>query len=319
MMKNITHIYILMSFFIIQSCESKGQWNQKNYYILIDSAENKIFDADYESALNNYKECYKINSNMFGVDIYNALLCSVYLKKWKDSEFWCNKLIIKGAEKKFFQTKVFTEFRKTNEWTSILKKMKQNKIVFNNQLKNQLDSLIIEDQKVYCGIPQGKLDYPKAKNNTITIEDKFIFLINEHGFPTEETFGLNIINDTLIAPIPAFGTLLRHGYQSNNLKIIEIYNEALELGKLDERAKNGLLDDDFTFVAYKDSLYKLKSQFMEENISLERRLKYMNKNRSKGFLIFAKFSTTGSFANESSIDAFHKMYDLFIPNWHVPQ
>lgn len=36
-------------------------------------------------------------------------------------------------------------------------------------------------------------------------------------------------------------------------------------------------------------------------------------------MIFAKFSEVGSFADESSVEAFHKMYDVFIPNWKEPE
>jgi hypothetical protein len=45
-------------------------------------------------------------------------------------------------------------------------------------------------------------------------------------------------------------------------------------------------------------------------------LKFINANRQSGFLIFAKFSQVGNFVDESSAEAFQKMYDVFTPNWN---
>lgn len=319
MMKRIICFYILLSSLFIQSCESQESYNKKEYYLLVGQAEDGIIDNNYVKALNKYNDCYKLNSKMFGVDLYNALLCSVHLKKWADSEVWCNRLVKKGVKIDFFNVALFADFKKTKEWLNVEMKIKQSKKTFDTKLKRQLDSLLIEDQRVYCGIPQGKLNYNQAKQNTITIEEKFVLLLNKHGFPTEETFGLNIINDTVIAFMPTFGTLLRHGYQSNNVELIEIFQKALDKGQVDERVNDALFTDDSNYVVYNGCLYRLKTEFVKEDKLNERKLKFINNNRVKDFLIFAKYRMTANFANESSIETFHKMYDVFIPIWNQPE
>lgn len=319
MMKRIICFYILLSSLFIQLCESQESYNKKGYYLLVAQAEDGILDNNYVKALNKYNDCYKLNSKMFGVDLYNALLCSVRLKKWSDCEIWCNRLVKKGVKIDFFNVALFADFKKTKEWLNVEIKIKQSKTVFNSNLKKQLDSLLIEDQSVYCGIPQGKLDYEKAKQNTITTEEKFVLLLNKHGFPTEEMFGLNFINDTVIALMPRFAALLRHGYQSNNVELIEIFKKALDKGQVDERVNDALFTDDFNYVVYNGCLYRLKNEFFKADKLNERKLKFINTNRDKDFLIFAKYSTTANFANESSIEAFHKMYDVFIPIWNQPE
>ncbi len=315
-MKKLFYLFFFSSCLSAQACKSDKPFDKSAYYELIEQAENHIIMNEYAKAAKKYENCYELNDNMFGVDLYNALLCNVYLKKWIACEFWSTKLINKGVKIGFFNSKPFIDFKKTKEWSHIEKKYLDNKSIINTGYKRELDSLLIEDQKIYCSIPTGDITYNKAKEKTETVEEKFIILINKYGYPTEEKVGLHIYNDTIISFVPTFDALIRHGYQSNNSKLLEIFNKSLENGEMDQRIGKAILNDDFNFLVYKGSLYKMKSKFMEEDLSRERKLKFININKHKGFLIFAKFATIGNFDSSTDVDNFFKMYDLFISKWN---
>jgi hypothetical protein len=316
-MRKIFYFICFFSFLSAKACKPINAVNVSAYYKIIEEAESHIIDYDYAMASKKYEKGYELNHSMFGIDVYNALLCNVYLKNWIGCEFWASKLIDKGVETDFFNSKVFNELKKTNEWGNIKNLFLRRKSKINIDLKRQLDSLVIEDQKVYCSIPTGEISYYEAKENTISVEEKFSHLIEKYGYPTEEKVGLRVINDTLLSFIPPFDVLIRHGYQSNNTKLLNFFNSSLNSGEMDLRVKISNSDDSENFIVYKGVLYKLKSKYMDEDLANERKLKFINSNRHKGFLIYAKYSIVGSFADSQDVDEYFKMYDLFIAEWKV--
>jgi hypothetical protein len=154
-----------------------------------------MLENDYEKAIKNYDGSFKLNATMFSVDLYNALLCNVYLKKWDACEVWSTRLINKGVTIHFFNANKFAKFKRTKQWSNILKKFSKHKRI-DFECVRVLDSFVIEDQNVYCGIPTGVLNYEEAKENTLTVEEKFAFLLNKYRYPTEEKMGISVYNDT---------------------------------------------------------------------------------------------------------------------------
>jgi hypothetical protein len=319
-MKTLFYLLFICSCLSAQACNSSKSFEKVKYYLLIDKAENYIMSNDYAKASKAYDDAYKLHSTMFAVDLHNALLCNVYLKKWDACEFWTTKLINKGVKKDFFNSKTFGEFKKTTEWSHIEKKYSNYKSKINTEYKRQLDSLVVEDQKVYCSIPTGEINYAEAKENTLTVEEKFSSLITQYGFPTEEKLGISIYNDTIISFVPTFDALVRHGYQSGNAQLVAHFDKALLSGEMDRKIAVNNSEDDGKFVIYDGSMYKMKSKFMNnEDVFREKKLKFINKEEDKGFVIFVQIVEYSNFADEASLAAFHKMYDIFIPNWKEPQ
>ena len=131
--------------------------------------------------------------------------------------------------------------------------------------------------------------------------------------------GINVVNDTLISFVPSYVSLLRHGYQSGNAKLAKLFKQALENGTLDRRIFESTLNDNSDFALYEGTMYIRKERLIEEDSVREKKLKFVNKENGKGFLIFVDYFLVGRFADELSVKAFHSMYDVFIPNWQGPQ
>lgn len=315
----INRLFILILFLSFASCTSQKDTNLSLHYQLIDKAENHIMLDDYVSAAKTYEKSFQVNNNMFAIDSYNALLCNLYIEKWEACEIWSSRLIRKGITKDFFKAKIYSKFKRTNEWLQL--EAKFSKIDNDDYYiyKQILDSLLVEDQKVYCAIPIDELTFEEAKASTLTIEEKFASIIKKYGFPTEEKVGIQILEDTVIAVMPRFSPLMRHGYQSGNAQLIAFFAKALKSGEMDRRVGLVNLNDDSKFVIYSGTLYRRKSLIMNDDIQLrEKKLKYINKESKKGFFIFAQYSS-GNFADKSSVKAFLELYDVIVPNWNGPQ
>ena len=276
-MKNFIYFYLVAIYFASNACNSAPLSEKINYYKVINQAENHIMNLNYIEASKKYDQAFKLKSKMFGLDLYNALLCNLYLKDWKNCEFWASKLLDKGIDIQFFIANRFNEFRKTEEWLNLQIKYAKSKAKVNSFYKRQLDSLVVEDQKSYCLIQTGDLIYNDVKVNTVVIEDRFASFINSYGFPNEERMGINVVNDTLISFVPSYVSLLRHGYQSGNAKLAKLFKQALENGTLDRRIFESTLNDNSDFALYEGTMYIRKERLIEEDSVREKKLKFVNK------------------------------------------
>lgn len=317
-MKKLSNLYFLIFCLTFATCKSQNDKDISLHYQLIDKAENHIMLNDYVSAAKTYEKSFQVNNNMFAIDSYNALLCNLYIENWEACEIWSSRLLRKGITKDFFKAKRYSKFKRTNEWLQLdakFSKLDNDDCIY----KQILDSLLVEDQRVYCAIPIGELTFEEAKASTGTIEEKFASIIEKYGFPTEEKVGIQILEDTVIAVMPRFSPLMRHSYQSGNAQLIAFFAKALKSGEMDRRVGLVNLNDDSKFIIYSGTLYRRKSLNMSDEIQLrEKKLKYLNKESKKGFFIFAQYSS-GNFADESSVKAFLELYDVIIPNWNGPQ
>lgn len=318
-MKKLINLFLLIFCLTFATCKSQNDKDISSYYKMIDQAENHILLEEYLISSEIYESSFKVHTNMFATDLYNALLCNIYLKNWKACGIWSSRLIRKGIKKDFFNSNLFADFKKSKEWSNVNKKFAEYEENLNTVYKKQLDSLLVEDQKVYCSIPSGDISYEDAKVNTVTIEQKFSNLIYKYGFPTEEKVGIHIYNDTLISFVPTFYALIRHGYQSGNSQLIAHFNKALISGEMDRKLAVTNAQDQNKYVLYGGSMYKKKSKDMtKEDVFCERKLNFIDKNEGKGFVIYADFVNYSNFVDETSVEIFHKMYDIFIPNWQGP-
>lgn len=315
-MKLFIFLFSILTFSCIPVSENKKSFDSLQYYTLIDKAENYIIENDYVKANDVYNDTYLTNGDMYGIDLYNALLCNLYLKKWNNCEIWSVRLINKGVKIDFFKSNRFTEFRKTSAWLNVEKKYLKTKPTLNKSLIEQLDSLLAEDQKEYCLIPSGDISYDDAKKTTETIDSKLLKLMTQNGYPSENLIGLNTINDTIIGIIPKYSALLRHSYQANNDSIMHFINKSIEQGEMDKRVAKALFDDSYYFVVYKDNLYKKKAINPNENLAEEKKLIFKSKN--KGFIFFSKYVVYDSETSDIDMNEFLKEYS-FISKWNNKQ
>ncbi|WP_375181700.1 hypothetical protein, partial [Chryseobacterium sp.] len=87
-----------------------AQGNLK-YNTHVNRAENSILEKDYALALIEYNNLSSEFNNLYGKDIYNALICANKEKNWEQVFLWAKLFLSKGAEINFFNQKKFEELK----------------------------------------------------------------------------------------------------------------------------------------------------------------------------------------------------------------
>ena len=300
---NYFFIFYLLLFFNIKTYSNIYNTNDK-YYEFVSNAESNIIDGNYKTANSSYLKASKVNKNMYGIDVYNALICSVYLKDWESVNFWSEKLLKKGIKKSFFSASIYNQYKKTKQWEKLEKKIDYYEIKGNQDLAliAKLDSLLIEDQKEYCGIPIGETTYDEAKQTTNSIDEKLLQIIDKYGFPDEEKIGLEVYQDTLISVDSKYAGLYRHSYQANSKRVLKILNDNISNGKLDKRI-DFLLSEIETFLVTDCYIYKIKKSLYtsEENLT-ERKILFFNNFPKSHFRMQQRLTIIDSKTKKSDPD-----------------
>lgn len=198
----ILHLFSFLLFIgvsIAQTNDSKATLYGK----LIYEAETLITEEKYQEAANTYDKAFQVNNYMFAIDIENALLTNIQIKDWKKADFWTEKLMLKGVEKSFFDSRRFTEFRKTPEWNKLIGRYNDIRSEFkkghNQVLVDELTALLTE----------YNLKNEEPETNAIEVidstTDRFIKLIEKYGYPSEEKIGVHIYDKFNLSEVPAIG------------------------------------------------------------------------------------------------------------------
>lgn len=191
-MKKIS-IFILAALY--QVCLLNGQKNDsvRQYYQLIETAQLKIVASKYDSALFTYKSAMNY-MDLYNKDSYNALLCALKCKRYKDAVLFASQLVEKGVPVSFFnkseKTKILTLQK---EWKDYLKTNPAAK--YNADLRNRLEQLLVLDQK-FRGDNLKYRDSIRQTDDYICKEISAIF--DQYGYPSEKLIGVWVANDTLI-------------------------------------------------------------------------------------------------------------------------
>ncbi|MCF2221646.1 hypothetical protein QX233_15350 [Chryseobacterium gambrini] len=286
-----------------------AQGNLK-YNTHVNRAENSILEKDYALALIEYNNLSSEFNNLYGKDIYNALICANKEKNWEQVFLWAKLFLSKGAEINFFNQKKFEELKKTNHWKKILKLNIKNNI--NVKLKKKIDSLVNIDQGEFVQLKEKNI--PDIYDFTANIDKVLFKLDKEYKGITEDNVGLNITNDTIFSFLPTYSVLLRHSYQSKR-----------ENSYFNYQKQNFNLEKDLFFtinsfdlmpiILYKKETYFLKEEFLStEKVELlnyiQKAKKILNKPNSD-FILYYPCSEIASFANKESELQFKTILDNF--------
>lgn len=286
-----------------------AQGNLK-YNTHVNRAENSILEKDYALALIEYNNLSSEFNNLYGKDIYNALICANKEKNWEQVFLWAKLFLSKGAEINFFNQKKFEELKKTNHWKKILKLNIKNNI--NVKLKKKIDSLVNIDQGEFVQLKEKNI--PDIYDFTANIDKVLFKLDKEYKGITEDNVGLNITNDTIFSFLPTYSVLLRHSYQSKR-----------ENSYFNYQKQNFNLEKDLFFtinsfdlmpiILYKKETYFLKEEFLStEKVEL---LNYIQKAKkildkpNSDFILYYPCSEIASFANKESELQFKTILDNF--------
>lgn len=192
--------------------------NYIDYHKVINSAELQIVECDFQRSLNYYQKAFELVDRPFAKDLYNASLCATKLKYDSIAYVFIRKQLQKGIPRKFFHSKAFKSFRKSQCWQTIKEEEKAlletSKRHVNETLLSELEELERLDQK----IRKRKYGYPMS--DTIRKVDslnmiRLVSLISEHGYPGENRIGVS-------NPVNSFdkpqNVVLRHFFQGQTLK-----------------------------------------------------------------------------------------------------
>ena len=85
----------------------------KSYYKLINQAEMKIVEDNYNEAVDLYLKAFKAVPYGFVKDYYNATVCAIKIEKFDTSFILLDSLVSKGVSKSIFTTySIFNPLKK---------------------------------------------------------------------------------------------------------------------------------------------------------------------------------------------------------------
>lgn len=237
-MKNVSIICLFLlfySFWSIAQIPSK----LKNYYSLVNSAEIAICDSNYSIAFEHYIKAFDLVEYPFAQDIYNASICSIMMRDFQSTLQLSQRLVLKGCELDFFHKFIYKEFRKDKKRWSLFTKnypflRKEFLKKYNKNLVISLKKMVEADQNYYCEAPKqltNNIFSDSLFKNDSYLAKEMINIFKQHGYPTEELIGVNII-DTSIVFFPTFNVLIRHNYQKKRFDFTSYLEEAVHSGKL---------------------------------------------------------------------------------------
>lgn len=185
---------VKLLFVILLPISALGQIDYRlSYHPYINKAELAIVDSNFKLALENYHRAFKMVEIGFGRDYHNAALCAIELGKFDDALQHLSKLAFKGVEKSYFVNNKddYIELHNNGfeEFLDEYDELRKNSfdITVNYHLIGALGEMENRDQEFRYDT--------KLNRDTIQIIDaenisKFIQLVNEYGFPSEEMLGL---------------------------------------------------------------------------------------------------------------------------------
>ena len=211
----------------------------KSYYNLVNQAEIKIIEDNYNEAVDLYLKAFKTVPNGFVRDYYNATVCAIKIAKYDTTFFLLDSLVTKGVGKSIFTTySVFNPLKKKPKWQLFLSNFDKNRQVFLNKKNVELERILkgiqYSDQE-FRAKPNSYQEYTDTikkidKNNVRILKQ----LIEKYGFPNERLIGReNPKEDNIPSFIVFFHQCQKMSENREDYDFTSIQIEAVKKGELD--------------------------------------------------------------------------------------
>ena len=211
----------------------------KSYYNLINQAEIKIVEDQYNEALDLYLKALKAVPHGFVKDYYNATVCAIKIEKYDTTFVLLDSLVSKGVSKSIFTTySIFNPLKKKPQWQSFLLNFDKNHQLFLNKKNVQLERILkgiqYSDQE-FRARPNSYQEYSDTikkidKNNVRILKQ----LIEKYGFPNERLIGReNPKEDNIPSFIVFFHQCQKMSENREDYDFTSIQIEAVKKGELD--------------------------------------------------------------------------------------
>lgn len=218
----------------------------KKYYSYTNKAEIAITDSAYVQAAMYYQCAFKLKTDPFGRDLFNAMVCNALAKNNSIAYLYGKRLLKNGYSIKALKSKTsLLAFFKSSDGiqleneSSSFSKSSQQKIFW-----MQFDSIAKTDQKFriiepnyHVGVYLDTID--KIDSSNVVFLKQFI---KKYGFPGEKLIGLN---DTDLARHPYSIILLHQAYGARRGQMHNFYKTleaAMHEGILDSRYATYMMD-----------------------------------------------------------------------------
>lgn len=251
--------FFLLLMLCLQACATFGVPEQSEvpdytevYHPVINVAELKIVEGNYEEALAAYRQAFASVPSPFARDYYNAAVSAVKLEDEKQAFNYLEQLVMKGVSLPYLERQqVFDSLQTTKRWKKFgkqyPKRRKKYEETANLILRDDLDELYARDQ--YFRQAKGGLRVHGDTIRQIEVDNVTNLLnwINDHGYPGEALIG---VADTL-EELPRFSiviqrqTAARDGYDFKG-----ILAKAVKEGRIAPQPVAYLLDQQAGKIMY---------------------------------------------------------------------
>lgn len=98
---------VYISIFLLSITKICFSQDYIDYHKLINKAEIKIVESDFENSLNHYQKAFEMVDKLFAKDLYNTSLCSAKSNNDSITYLLVKQQVKKGIPLKFFQSSMF--------------------------------------------------------------------------------------------------------------------------------------------------------------------------------------------------------------------
>ncbi|QHT71140.1 hypothetical protein GXP67_33055 [Rhodocytophaga rosea] len=240
----------------------------EDYYPFIRKAEIAITQLSFGEASNYYKQAFKAVEQPFAIDYYNAALCAIQNKNYREATRYSGLLIDKGMDSRFFNRQAFSSIKKEKVWKKLMQTYPKRRKAYlsriNISLRNEILSLNEKDQH-FRRMPgsygvHGDTIFGIDMANVKRIRE----IISQYGYPDENLVGL--VDNNFHSSLPSI--IILHHYQQGYYDLSATLLEQVKMGKLSPRE----------FVQYEEQLlqHKYKSNLftkLDTTIVVEHKFK----------------------------------------------
>ena len=287
MERNKTMKTIILISLILLALTSFGQKNNNyiDYYNLLNEGDHQIYLKNDSLALDYYTKAFEKVNYVHCDYIVNAARIYARINDYEDAYKYSRQAIIQGANIKFRKGKSFKKFRKTPYY----KTLKDSTAFFVQTYKNNIDSnykylvdsLFYLDQVVIRGAKNYhkrnyKIDKSKLPKDMVVFDSlifvKFLSLINEYGFPTEDKIGYESFGDVWVIYHHNIRLKKNAKYMSLAQEAVRqgaylprdyawMYDQSTEIKKEEPYFYFGVLFDPADKIKYKDIINKRRKEW----------------------------------------------------------
>lgn len=314
-MKIFIYIAFSISFGIVRASEN----NIKEYYAHIHCAEHFAILGDYSNAVVQYQYASMLR-RPFAVDVFNQLVCYLFLGNYNRVFENCKILAEKGAPASFFSQVLFQDFRKSTYYERLLSEYDNLHQIYlshvDASLVGYIKKLVDADQNIHCLLPSTYNDTAfvnRMRANDNLLSSILSSLMISNDLLGEETIGANFYSDTCLSEAPLYSLIALHEIQRGSNKLDSVLYVAMKLGRVKpEVALQWLcqtnvakIDLTRTYEIYNDTLWELQES--EE----ERRLFEIDVRRSQ---VQHQYILSDFYLNDSCFDVKERVIYNFFRN-----